>query len=98
MTDKSGRNFKVMMSVLLLLGISTASVAAQSGGGYDLSWSTIDGGGGASAGGGFRLRGTAGQPDAGEMDGGSYRVGGGFWGGGAVVYHLYIPLVLKNVS
>jgi hypothetical protein len=98
MTEKPRHRFKVILSVLLLLRISTASVAAQSGGGYDLSWSTVDGGGGASSGGGFRLRSTAGQPDAGEMDGGSYRVDGGFWGGGAVTYHLYIPLVLKNVS
>lgn len=53
---------------------------AQTGGGYDLSWSTIDGGGGTfSTGGEFRLGGTVGQPDAGVMGGGEYILQGGFW-------------------
>lgn len=56
---------------------------AQSGGGYDLTWSTIDGGGGTSTGGGFELSGTIGQPDASAanaMTGGNYALTGGFWG------------------
>ncbi len=82
-------------AALLLL----ASVAlAQSGGGYDLTWNTVDGGGHTfSTGGGYTLGGTAGQPDAGTLSGGSYTLGGGFWGGGAVVveYKVYLPLVLR---
>ena len=54
---------------------------AQSGGDYDLSWSTIDGGGATSSGGDFTLSGTIGQPDAGTMTGGDYALAGGFWGG-----------------
>jgi len=53
---------------------------AQSGGDYDLSWSTIDGGGVTfSSGGDYVLGGTAGQCDAGEMQGGDYSLKGGFW-------------------
>ena len=61
----------------LLLSVSTAF--AQSGGPYDLTWNTIDGGGGASAGGSYTLTGTLGQADAGTLSGGSYTLEGGFW-------------------
>src|SRR5688572_19322998 len=54
---------------------------AQSGGQFDLSWSTIDGGGGASSGGQFQLQGTIGQPDAGVIAGGNFKLEGGFWSG-----------------
>ena len=77
-----------------------ASVAlAQSGGGYDLSWNTVDGGGTTfSAGGDYTLGGTAGQPDAGLLIGGGYVLGGGFWSGGALAqYRIYLPLLLRNV-
>ncbi len=47
----------------------------------DLSWSTIDSGGGTCAGGGFTLTGTIGQPDAGTMSGGVFDISSGFWGG-----------------
>jgi hypothetical protein len=55
---------------------------AQSGGGYDLTWSTVDGGGQESTGGEFVLRGTVGQADAHEPmtdAGGVYELSGGFW-------------------
>jgi len=58
---------------------------AQFRGGFDLSWYTIDGGGGTSTGGGFELGGTIGQPDAGPaggpMTGGGFELVGGFWAG-----------------
>ena len=52
---------------LLVTGAVRASIAhAQTGGGYDLTWNTIDGGGYMfSTGGGYSLGGTMGQPDAG---------------------------------
>jgi hypothetical protein len=68
------------MPLIILFALS--SVQAQSGGGYDLSWSTIDGGGGTSTGGNYSLSGTIGQADAGTMTGGDYELTGGFWGGG----------------
>jgi cell division septation protein DedD len=48
---------------------------------YDLSWNTVDSGGGTSSGGSYELSGTIGQPDAGMLSGGSYTLLGGFWGG-----------------
>ncbi len=48
------------------------------GGDFDLSWYTIDGGGGTSTGDGFVLRGTIGQPDAGTLSGGDFELRGGF--------------------
>jgi len=47
---------------------------------FDLSWYTLDGGGGTSSAGAYRLQGTIGQPDVGVMTGGDYRITGGFWG------------------
>ncbi len=88
----------VLMALALLTLIPTASSMAQTGGGYDLTWSTIDGGGYMfSTGGSFSLGGTAGQPDAGALSGGSYSLAGGFWiGEGAAQYKIYLPLTLKN--
>ena len=90
---KHGTLLLALIALLLL-----ASVAlAQSGGGYDLSWSTIDGGGTTwSEGGGYALGGTVGQPDAGVLSGGDYTLAGGFWGGAAARYGVYLPLVLRT--
>ena len=94
----------VLLFLLLLMvgGVSlrqTQDVAlAQSGGDYDLTWSTVDGGGDTfSTGGDYTLGGTIGQPDAGELTGGDYALTGGFWGGAAAKYRIYLPLVLRNV-
>lgn len=54
---------------------------AQSGGQFNLSWSTIDGGGGSSSAGQFQLSGTIGQADAGALTGGNFKLEGGFWSG-----------------
>jgi hypothetical protein len=72
---------------------------AQSGGEYDLSWNTVDGGGTTvSAGSGYRLGGTIGQSDAGLMTGGGYALAGGFWRGGAVgrSFRVYLPFTLRG--
>jgi len=67
------------------LGLIAASAVASgpSGGPYEITWSTIDSGGGLNASGGsFSLSGTIGQPDAGgPLSGGSFGVTGGFWAG-----------------
>ncbi len=66
---------------------------------YNLSWHTVDGGGGAAAGGAYTLGGTAGQPDPGVLTGGSYTLGGGFWRGGVASagpgYAIYLPAVFR---
>ncbi len=59
--------------------ITGSAALAQSGGGFDLTWSTIGGGGGTSLGGPYSLSGTIGQPDAGILRGGNYQLAGGFW-------------------
>ena len=46
---------------------------------FNLTWHTVDGGGGTSEGSGFVLTGTVGQPDAGELTGGDFALAGGFW-------------------
>ena len=80
---------------LLLVGV----VTAQTGGGYDLTWWTVDGGGDTVSGGGYTLAGTAGQADADQpLTGGDYTLYGGFWVGGAVDtrQYIYVPLILRN--
>ncbi|TVQ51036.1 MAG: hypothetical protein EA377_13425 [Phycisphaerales bacterium] len=52
--------------------------------GFDLSWFTIDSGGGVSSSGAIVLSGTIGQFDAGMMSGGSFELAGGYWTGGAI--------------
>ena len=72
---------KIQILLLLMMAIVAAvpvSVLAMTGGDYEISWSTIDGGGGRSTGGDYALVGTIGQPDAGDMAGGDYELSGGF--------------------
>jgi hypothetical protein len=87
----------VFLLLLALLGPGSAA-RAQQGGPYDLTWWTVDGGGGLVQGGGYTLTGTAGQPDpAPALTGGGYVLTGGFWPGAAVERHgLYLPLVLRR--
>ena len=67
---------------LSLLMLATAVSAQPAGGGPEINWYTIDGGGGTSTGGTFSLSGTIGQPDAGgPMTGGTFSLTGGFWPG-----------------
>jgi hypothetical protein len=86
--------------VIVLLLIAPAA-QAQSGGGYDLSWWTVDGGGGTAHAdsSGYTLSGTAGQPDAGAGEGDSYVLVSGFWSGSTAAsgdYRIYLPLVVRN--
>jgi hypothetical protein len=80
---------------LALLGVlfGTIGAQAQSGGKYDLSWSTVDGGGGTSDGGQFSISGTVGQPDAGTLAGGQFKIDGGFWSGVSVVQMPDAPVL-----
>ncbi len=90
--------FTLVMVVLglLVVLVVTATAQARPSASYDLSWYSIDGGGGMfSTGGSYSLGGTIGQPDAGTLSGGSYSLNGGFWSGGTTNYAVYLPLVLK---
>lgn len=77
MTMSTRRNITASLAITAL-AITPAAWASE----YDLSWFTIDGGGGFSAGGNLELEGTIGQPDAGEpLAGGNWELTGGFWPG-----------------
>jgi len=90
--------------VLVILFVCLAfagwvTVRAQSGNGYDLTWHTIDGGGGMNSGGAYTLGGAIGQPDAGMLRGGDYTLAGGFWQGGessiSPEHYIFLPLVMR---
>jgi hypothetical protein len=86
---------------VLILALCLATLAVISlvyaQGGFDLSWWTVDGGGGTSSGGDYALTGTAGQAEVGAlMQGGAYELAGGFWGAAAQAeYDLYLPAVMR---
>jgi len=81
MRHQPARSRRAALLALALAALSAAGGArAQSGGPYDLRWSTIDGGGAtALIGGDYALGGTTGQPDVGAAHGGPYAMLGGFW-------------------
>lgn len=98
------KRYLILIGLLILAAAATTSVRAQSASSptmladYDLTWSSIDGGGGSSTGGVYTLNGTIGQTDAGSLSGGGYTLSGGFWVGAASVLmdqFVYLPLVLK---
>jgi hypothetical protein len=67
---------------LLALGVLLSASMGIAFADYTIDWYTVDGGGLTfSTGGNYELSGTVGQPDAGEMTGGTYTLTGGFWFG-----------------
>jgi hypothetical protein len=90
----------VSITVLLLVLVGGALAQVDAPLAFDLSWFSIDGGGGASSGGSYTLNGTIGQPDAGTMSGGAYTLAGGFWSGGSAPqppaqYKVFLPLTTR---
>jgi hypothetical protein len=78
------------------LAAASGLALAQTGGPYDLTWNTVEGGGATfSAGGSYALGGTAGQADAGTHTGGDYALQGGFWVNGTVWHSAYAPVVRR---
>ena len=76
------KNKTILGSGIAIFVLTTiAALAAHLGGeDFDLSWTTIDGGGVMqSTGGDFELSATIGQPDAGAMTGGDFEMTTGFW-------------------
>jgi hypothetical protein len=74
---KSKLQILAALGLLSTLSPQLSTAHAQQ---YSVDWFTIDGGGGTSTGGVFTVSGTIGQPDAGQMSGGTYTLSGGFWG------------------
>ena len=62
---------------------------------FDLSWNTIDGGGGSSQAGQYSLTGAIGQPDAGVLSSSPYVLQDGFRGGAAPLFWIHLPMVVK---
>lgn len=88
-TDRRMRRMtrRAAAHLALIAGASVVAAGAAvaggtAGGAFDLSWHTMDGGGGASAGGAFDCVGTVAQHDAEPvLAGGGFTLTGGFWGG-----------------
>lgn len=93
------RTILTMFTVFLFVVVASGLAVAATGGGYNLSWFSIDGGGGVSSGGMYTVNGTIGQPDTGTLSGGDYHLQGGFWPDPVQrdqeeeVVRLYLPVV-----
>ena len=76
-----------LLAVALLTSASPLTLAQSTGGIYEITKSTIDGGGGRSSGGVFTLTGTMAQGDASlqTASGGVFQLTGGFWDNGVTV-------------
>lgn len=88
----------LILSVILLC-LTTPLALAQTGGGYDLTWATVDDGGGSSSGGRYVLAGTIGQAEVNStMSGGTLVLVGGFWPGGSPDgdEFIYLPIILRQ--
>lgn len=75
------KKLTLLYCVLWFAGFGLPTATAQTGGVYDLTWNTFDGGGGTSTGGIFSLTGTIGQHDTtlAAASGGDYIISSGFW-------------------
>ena len=96
---RNSRKRQVLLVAVACALLLPATVAlGGNGGGYDVSWWTVDGGGRTGGdGGGYNVQGTAGQPDAAVWgEGTPYNLVGGFWGGASPhPYRIYLPLVMR---
>jgi len=80
------RTAKMRFVILLWVVLTTLFVSTWAGADYEISWYTIDGGGGTSRAGQYVVTGTIGQPDAGYSAAGGYELLGGFWPGGPLCF------------
>jgi len=84
---------RILVIAISLLLLATPLILAQ--GSYEISWWSIDNGGGISTGGKYRLTGTMGQSDAAQLSGDNYQLDSGYQipqGGGN---YIYLPIVIK---
>src|SRR3954470_6652414 len=74
------RTILALTLTALMIACLGTLVYAQVGGGFDLRWSVVAGGGGTSSTGGtYSLGTTAGQPATNASSGGAYTLQSGFW-------------------
>ena len=86
----------VLLACVLAALLAAPRASSQTGGTYDLTWNTFDGGGITfAAGGNYQLGGTIGAADAGTIGTGSYTLAGGFWSGVLGKQAVYLPAVRR---
>ena len=79
---------------VLLMILLPAGVQAQTGGGYDLTWSVIAGGATDTAGSTYTLNATAGQPVATQSSNGGLLLLAGFWHWPQ--YNINLPICIRG--
>jgi len=87
----------VLLALALSLLLAGGVALAQTGGSYDLAWSSVDGGGGVASGGTYVLTGSIGQADVGAaLTGDGYTLTGGF----LVVRGttVFVPMSLRELT
>ena len=91
-----------LVAAFVACAVFAPTAFAQSGGGYDLTWTSIAAAGGTLTGGAYSLVSTIGQPEPGAAaSGGGYSLTGGVLGGpGNTQPHgskrVYLPIVLRS--
>lgn len=94
------KRLRVLLVPLLMVVLTTVALA-QSGGGLDLTWSAVAGGGGTSAGGSFTVQGAIGQHDVAgpSLRGAKFEMRSGFWAppeaSTVTPSQTYLPLVMR---
>ena len=92
-------SLRLVAVVAICLSAGALAAYAQTGGVYDLTWWTVDGGGETSISGGeYTLLSTGGQPDAEvPISGGQYTLLSGFWPGeSSLVSGVFLPVIMKS--
>lgn len=91
-----------LIAALATLTVLVPAALAQSGGGYDLTWTSVTVGSGTLTGGAYSMASTIGQPEAGlSASGGGYSLTGGVWGGAGAVspplggQRVFLPLIIR---
>jgi len=84
----------LITSLIMVLLISAALSPSQD---FNMTWWSVDSGGGSCGGGDFSLNGTIGQTDTDTMTGGEFTLAGGISPGEAVLLEveIYLPLLKR---
>jgi hypothetical protein len=91
-----------MIWSLVVIALLVSAWVVAAGGGYEIPWNSVDGGGGMSSNGRYEMLGSMGQPDAGELSGGSYDMTGGYLGITQLLltnplnHPIYLPVVIRD--
>ena len=87
----------ILVFVTIFFPYPTARLAAAAvGSGYEIGWWTVDGGGYETLeSNDYSLFGTIGQPDAGRLSEGGYRLIGGYWPVILPTDVIFLPLILR---